>query len=326
MLTLATSTNEFPWAQLTPLLLAFVVGAVLLFAGRRVMRLAFTGVGLLVGAMIGWIVAHSVDLAVADWMVVLIPAVILAVLAAIGYKLTIAAVMAVVLGVAAPLAIVTASDVGLIDLPTATGEEATVDDETDADGDLPADDESTDTGLPIDLADWIENVLKDQVSDAASNSASKLLGEGEESDAETSNDGDDADVANQLTMSPEAEEHINRAKEFAREIYTNARSRWDALAPAARNTLMLSAAVAAFLGLLLGAIAPQVSASVASAGAGSAICLFTASLIAARLGAAENDWLPRSAGAWLLLWFVLAIIGLAIQWTIRPKPVDNSRE
>jgi hypothetical protein len=326
MLFASASAADFPWAALTPMILAFVVGVVLCLAGRRVMRLAFTAVGFIAGAAIGWIVAQAVDLSVADWVVIVVPAIVMAAIAAIAYKLTIAVVMAVVLGVAAPLAVITAGEIGLYELPSADG---TVDEasETEAPaGESPGQDASDEeTGLREDVEAWVEDHLKKQVGDAIDDATGKVLGPRATAD-ESEDDADvEPDAHDSRALPFEAQEHVDRAKEFVNDAYIAAKERWSSYPQALRWNLLLSAGIGALLGVLLGALAPGLSASVASAGAGSAICLVSASIVAARLGAAESDWLPTSFGAWLLLWLVIAIIGLAIQWTTRPRPVDIAR-
>lgn len=321
--------NDIPWVELAPLILAFVVGLVLLLAGRRVMRVAFTGVGLIVGAAIGWILAQSAALPVSDWIVIIVPALVIAALASLAYKLTIAVVMAIVLGIACPLALITAGDVGLYDMPT--GEAAT--DATDDDietGESPALPEGLEgLELPPDVAEWLRDIAKDE----ASNAANEFLGiepADAADEADAAREGEPADEGDEsangaLNVAPEAQEHVDRASAFVRDVYAESRARWDSFPQSLRYNLMLSAAIGALLGLLLGALAPTMSTSVASAGAGSAVCLMTASIVAARFGAGSHEWMPNHPGTWLVLWLVVAVIGLAIQWTTRPKPVDKSR-
>lgn len=324
----ASPNSGLPWAELTPFVLAIVVGVVLCLAGRRVMRLAFTAAGFIAGAAGGWVFAQAIDLPVPDWVIIIVPAVVMAAIAAVAYKLTIAVVMAMVLGIAAPLALVTAADIGLYHPTDADSAQSDADQPADAPSgsDSASGDQSSASkpALPDDLEEWLKGVVKDRANKMIDDTASDLMGGNSSGGSAAAELGDDA--GKPMSLSPETQERIDRAGEFVKDVYGKAKSRWDAFPSGMRTNLLLSAAVGALLGLLVGALAPTVSASVASAGAGSAICVVAGSIIAARLGAGENDWLPSSSGAWLLLWLVIAIIGLAIQWTTRPKTVDNSRE
>jgi len=181
--------------------------------------------------------------------------------------------------------------------------------------------EGMEDALPPDVAEWLRDIARDQAGGALDNARDGLFGDRENAVDEE----DDSAGHSAITLSPEAQEQVDRASQFVRDVYAKGKERWDGYPQSLRYNLMLSAAVGALLGLLLGALAPTMSASVASSGAGSAICLMTASIIAARLDAAASEWLPNGSGMWLMTWLVVAIIGLVIQWTTRPKPVDKSR-
>lgn len=309
-----------PWIAIAPLILAFVVGIVLCLAGRRVMRLAFTAVAFIAGAGAGWVLTQSIELPVSPWLVIVGLACVLAAVAALAYKLTIACVMAIVLGCAAPLALITAGEVGIYQLPTDDGTTATSTDESADDAENSSetikipDIEGLD--LPPDVAEWL--------SDIAKTKAGEVLGLPNDPNSAAATDESAPPTVEPSALSPETQAQVDRAKEFVHDIYVRAKERWDGYPQSLRNNLMLSAAVGALLGLLLGALMPGMSASIASAGAGSAICLIAGSVLAAKLGAGESEWMPQTSTTWLVLWAVVAIIGLAIQWTTRPKPVDKS--
>jgi len=329
-----SSLASVPWAEIAPLALAFIVGAVLLIAGRRVMRLAFTAVGFLAGAAAGWILVQSFELPVSDWIVIGGLALVVAVFAALAYKITTAVVMAVVLGIAAPLTLITAGEVGLYEMPSfdELSEDAGADRDastgSESEGDLPA--EWLDLNLPPDVQEWLKEIAREKTQEQLDEALNSFLSTGKTPDeplddaAGSGDDGGDAkgdELA--MSLSPSAQEHVDRAKAFVQDVYANAKQRWDAYPPSLRNNLMLSAAIGALLGLLLGALATGFSASIASSCAGSAVCLITASLGVAKLGGSESEWMPSSPSMWLALWFVVAIIGLTIQWTTRPKSVDT---
>ena len=44
---------------------------------------------------------------------------------------------------------------------------------------------------------------------------------------------------------------------------------------------------------------------------------------ATRFGLEDAAWLPSSPHVWLLAWLIISVIGLAIQWTIRPRRADK---
>ena len=76
-------------------------------------------------------------------------------------------------------------------------------------------------------------------------------------------------------------------------------------------------------GVLVGTLAGALRAKVVTAFGGSLLWLSCAGVLVAATDLPEGPWLPATPVAWLALWVITAVIGLAIQWTFRPKRADK---
>lgn len=101
---------------------------------------------------------------------------------------------------------------------------------------------------------------------------------------------------------------------------------WNALPDRARHNLAAAALAGAVLGLVIGILAPKKSAALVTASLGAGLMLAAAALLIRTLepGHAARNLLAlldqRGPGAWLAVWGVLAVLGLAIQGRRGRKP------
>ncbi|MHC5113386.1 MAG: hypothetical protein ACYTGP_03030, partial [Planctomycetota bacterium] len=89
--------------------------------------------------------------------------------------------------------------------------------------------------------------------------------------------------------------------------------------------IAVSAAAGAVTGILFAALAPTISSSLVTAFGGSLMWLAGLRLIVAGTGLTGLEKLmPAGTGYTLVLWLIIALIGVAIQWTFRAKEADTS--
>ena len=78
------------------------------------------------------------------------------------------------------------------------------------------------------------------------------------------------------------------------------------------------------LGMLLGSLSPTMSAMVVSSGGGSVLALFTGATLGTRFGLPMDDGPASDARLWLVVWSVMLIIGLGVQWRRERKKADKT--
>src|SRR5688572_18587965 len=103
---LLQSIQSMPLAGVVPAFALLVAGVVLWLAGRRVLRGAFVLMGLLLGALVGLLLDHDGQSGMPGWVLPTLCGVVLAVVAAITYRMAAAIMLAVVLGLACPLLVI----------------------------------------------------------------------------------------------------------------------------------------------------------------------------------------------------------------------------
>ncbi|MCA9294903.1 MAG: hypothetical protein KC983_00265 [Phycisphaerales bacterium] len=301
----ALSIQNVPWTELIPIAMVTVVGLVMWVAGRRCLKYAFAVLGLLAGGLVGWVLGTSIDVGIAPWIPAVFLAVLLATVAALAYRLAVAATLAVVLGISGPMLVRTIAQARGMPLLETTAEAAdddaarTWDDATDALSDPDAMDE---------IDRWLNG---DAVSDEA---ATRLGDEVRETVRET---------ADRLGVSVDTDEQIAHARHFGAWVAETVRAEWARTPEALRPTILMAAASGVLLGALLGALAPMVGASIVTSFGGSLLWLSGLRLVLIRVGA-PTEWLPESPAVWLLLWLLVALTGIAIQWTTGPRKADNA--
>lgn len=132
---------------------------------------------------------------------------------------------------------------------------------------------------------------------------------------------------------PEARERYQRridsAKEGARklsEVFRSVRERlrptWEQLPTKEKGLIIVVALAGNILGFGLGMIATKKSAVLITAFAGPLIWMPALIWLGAAFGAPGLDRLPSEPLVWVLVWFVLSVLGLLIQWR-RPKQTTD---
>jgi hypothetical protein len=305
----ALSIQNVPWTELIPIAMVTVVGLVMWVAGRRCLKYAFAVLGLLIGGLVGWVLGTSIDVGIAAWIPAAFLAVLLATVAALAYRLAVAATLAVVLGISGPMLVRTvaqARGMPLIETPA---------DVDDTGSTLPPDEHAE-----IDEPDEIDRWLRGETlgEDAEARLGEEVRDTVRESVRDTIRHSTD-----RLNITEEADRQIAEARHFGSWLAATVRAEWARTPEALRPTILMAAASGVLLGALLGALAPMVGASIVTSFGGSLLWLGGLRLVLVRVGA-PTEWLPESPAVWLLLWLVVALTGIAIQWTTGPRKADNA--
>jgi hypothetical protein len=292
---LSQAIQNLPLAGLIPVILLLLVGVVLWAAGRKVLRAGFAVAGLIVGGAVGWIVAANTGLGLAPWIPAVVLGIILACVAALGYRVAVAGALALVIGVAAPLAVGTVAEIQGVENSMLRAEP-----EPPKNGEMP------ETAPDDDPADWLED------------DPPLLGGEIDDEDLRSHLLGDDFEVTEQ------EREIIEDARGFAEQLADGIKAWWVERPERLRPMIVGAAVLGIIFGVLIGALAPVASASVVTAFGGSLLWLTSLRIALVQFGEPITGWLPRGATALLIIWVVVALIGVTIQWIFRPKPADKS--
>lgn len=297
------------------------VGVLLLCFGSRVLKPAFVTAGILLGAAVGLVAAYAIDLPFPEWIVAILGGVGFAIFASLAYRPAMGVAMALLFGTAAPL--------GVIAYAEFRGHHVITDPTSPADGEAPG--EGTRDALgelgdatrqAIDTLRRADNLLDElrAFRDDRAREARRLLGLSPRSDdaATTQDAPDEGGDAN----TPAWREKFDAV---VAQIKAEAQYRWNAADPGVRRSILLSAASGAIFGFLVGLSLTTLSAAAVTSMGGSGLVLASGWSLLTSLGFGDQPWMPSSTIAWLIVWLVVALAGLAIQWTIRRKPADSSR-
>jgi hypothetical protein len=295
---LSQSMQDLPWAGMIPVLGLLLVGLMLWLAGRRVLRAGMAAGGLVIGSIIGLMVADWTPQSIVWWIPTLVGAILFACIGAIAYRMAVAGTLAVVFGIAAPLAVWAVGEWDTSRI-AATAEQVT---ESPGPGSVdPAEDQP----------EWFELQGDD-------GGTSGLLP-------------DPTDMAvDQFSIPDEAKEQV---KEAAKDIQTytkwaveQGKAIWAETPENLRPTMVGAAVVGVLLGAMLGALAPSLSSAIVTAFGGTMLMLIGSRILGERAGIGDWRVVPSSATVWLAVWVGLSIIGTIFQWTFRPKQADNSED
>lgn len=323
---LQQAIHDLPLASLIPVGLLLAVGLLLWAAGRKVLRAGFAIAGLVIGAGLGWILPSATGLNVDPWIPAFVLGVIVACVAALTHRLAVAGALAVVIGVAAPMAVSVVDEV-------MQGEHQPDAEMAPSDGEAAENAGEAERDEPNGPDEYDLFFGTDDPSSGGIMERPEFADDPMEEDAGDSADGDwrsdlqDAAVDEAARDAAERvgieDEQLDAVKEHAKRILSGIKEWWmsqpDRLRPA-----LISAGIAGFiLGILVGTVAPMASASAVTAFGGSLLWLSSARVMAVSLGLG-GGWLPQSATVNLIIWIIVAIIGIGIQWTLRRKQADES--
>lgn len=311
---------------LIPAAIALVAGLMLWCAGQKFLKWAFAIIGLAIGAAIGLAIGAALGEGVPDWIPAIILALIAAIIAAVASRFFVTIALAVVLGVGFPALTWTIADAtGKYSLPEVRSAPQTPEDAE------PDDDED---GVEEEYdADWIREGLE-----RLREMANAQSGDGDASSATSSLDEEDIsnltaeqlrqefiEQAELLGMSPEeAQEQLELARTFLRELGDAARDIWDQAPAGLQRLLVVTSALGVLLGFVLGIFLPKLATGIVTSFGGAMLWMLALLTIAGGFGAPLAEWLPASVTIWIGAWLVISVIGLAIQWAAFRKKADKS--
>lgn len=93
---------------------------------------------------------------------------------------------------------------------------------------------------------------------------------------------------------------------------------WTRLPESSRLMLIVGGVGGALVGLALGALAPRRAAAIVTAWLGAVVWLASLVWLASDLGLPGRQFLDQGPAQWLVIWLVVALIGLAIQVSGKP--------
>ncbi|MHC4908771.1 MAG: hypothetical protein ACYTF9_03515 [Planctomycetota bacterium] len=281
---IAEAIQQMPSRSWVPILVVTAIGIVLWAAGGRLLRTAFALLGFVFGAAVGWFLGHAVELGAPVGIIALVAALLLACVGTLAYRTAVAAGLAAVLAIAAPLAVWSVADLkGLeaaVSGPLGTPEPVLT---APVEPDPAADDPD-----PIDT--WL----------------AEIRGQGAES----------------AGISEEVVDSLEAATTLAEQIVEQAGVVWEKIPESIRGQMIGATVVGGLIGFLVGTLATAFSATLVTAFAGSVTWMAGGWSAMSKAGV-DGPWAPATPAAWLVLWFALALIGLAVQWTVRAKAADK---
>ncbi|MCP3905129.1 MAG: sigma-70 non-essential region-containing protein [Planctomycetes bacterium] len=293
--------EDLSTASMVLLGLMVVVGLMLWLAGRRILRAGLAAAGLLVGGAVGWAAAGALEIGLPHWMIAVAVGIVFACIAALAYRLPVAAAMGIVCGVAAPLAVVTATEIHAARQAEPAATE------------------------PAERVTGFFEETGEKVADEFTQFFSRDRAETDESEDSTTGGVLDDAVAEQLGIDEPTAERIDQARDLAQALRERFSAWWEQTPESARPTILVSAAAGAVTGVLFAALAPTIASTLVTAFGGSLMWLAGLRALIAAMGVTSVErLLPEGTGYTLVLWLIIALIGVAIQWTFRAKEADTS--
>lgn len=290
---LSQAIQDLPLAGLIPVVLLIIVGIILWAAGRRVLRAGFAAAGLIIGGAVGWMLGNALTLGISPWITAAVLGIIVACIAALMYRVAVAGALALVFGIAAPMAVVTVAEIQGVDKSILQPIETEPDDEP-----APAE--------PDELDRFFGGAGLDEAGGPISSPGDASGGEGDAID-----------------LTEEAAERLQQARSYAEQLRAGLQAWWDETPEKLRPAIIGAAIGGILLGVLFGALAPMLSAAVVTAFGGSLLWLSALRIVVTQIGEPVTNWLPSQATWLLALWLIISLIGVTIQWMFRPKPADK---
>jgi len=296
--------QNLPWIELIPLATVTLLGLVMWVAGRRCLRYAFAALGLLIGAAIGTVGSNVVDVGVASWVPAVFMGLILATIAALAYRLAVAATLAIVFGLSGPMLVRIIAEARGVPVAAEHLPEHTPVNAADPPAHLGLQDPwGVDEMDAIDM--WIDRRLNRTSSTD-----------------EAATDDTPADSAPGDMIPEEAEARLMQARDLGERLTNALRDEWRRTPEVIRPTMIMAAGSGVLLGALLGAVASGIGASLVTSFGGAMLWLGGGRLMLIEFGA-PDAMLPDASRTWLIAWLAVSIIGLIIQWTIGHKRADT---
>jgi hypothetical protein len=307
--------QDTPALALLPAILLITAGLVLWIAGSRIVKAALAMLGGLLGVGLGMVLSEAMtgwlpEPGVPAWAAAGTLGLLLALVGALVSRLAIGLALALVGATAAP-ATVLAVHAWTGPAPAGSAETAVVagGPETallEADPDEPERD-------PI--SDWL---FPDRDDEPAADEPAA-----EDEPAGTATDPLIDHLGEELGLGPDTARVVQEARGRAEQASARIGEMWSETPEQIRPVMIGSSIVGFLVGLAVAALAQALSAMLVTASLGSFVALSGFSLLLTRLGVVEDAALAGSIEWFLVLWLIISLIGLSIQWMFRPKRADK---
>ncbi len=281
--------DSLPWSVHGVVALALLAGIVVWVFGRRLFRPMLVIAALILGAAVGFVAGAAIP---HDWSIlwpVVIGAAVAGLISIIAYRFVMALLLALSLGLAAPLGFFTYAELtGMYEGQAAS----------------PISDEEL--FLP-ELQKQRENL------DRIDRAAEKLL-------ERAKNRQDAGEEAEGEGEQPAWRQRLEDTVGF---VLETAAQNWNDAPGSQKWMTILFAAGGVIGGIVFGVLIPTLSASVVTSLAGALIILTSGYWLATRSGMSLDSIAPQSAAMTLALWLGVAVIGLFIQLSLGVKKADK---
>ncbi|MFG0329765.1 MAG: hypothetical protein ACF8PN_07705 [Phycisphaerales bacterium] len=286
----------------------FVSGVVVWALGRKLLRPMLTLAAAGVGAMLGFVGGAFVTEDLSIWWSIAIGAVLFALFAIALYRVFMAALLAATLAIAAPLGFFTYAEI--TDKYANEPSPAVTEDELILP--LPRGDESEgeaaagEDGRPENLGEVAEDVQRriddwsDRVLDAEADTEGILNGETEEQ-----------------------AEWRRRFRNASRFVAESLARQWRDFPSSQKLATIFASFLGVLIGVVGGALTPNLAAIVVTALSGSFLFLTTGYTLAQFAGLPIESIRPDSATGVLGVWLIVSVIGAAIQLRLSRKKADK---
>jgi hypothetical protein len=311
-----------------PALLVVILGVALWAAGRRILRPGLAIMGALAGGAVGWAAGEIIDLGFSSLILAAGGALMMALIAWTASRIAVAGAMAALLAALAPVCVWLAHQQGWY-RPTA---DAALTAPEKRGGLYYFDDDGTVENAPAEPLPSLPAPAGDRSDEGGGLSSAPPF------------ENLQAAVKEKLDSISSALEQARNATEFfppgeppasgmgatagglhtaARPWIDRAQQAWDEVPDDLRPSLLGAAIIGALAGFVLGLAWRSLGAMMITAAAGAALMLAGVSKTLPLLAMGEDLWRPAAPEHWLGLWLITALLGVAIQWTLRPRSADK---
>jgi hypothetical protein len=285
--------RDLPWSAHTIILGTLVLGLLLWLFGRRSMKLAFAGLGLWGGVVLGVTLPALVGVAAPTWMTGGIGGLIGLVLGLGAFRFTIALSLGALAAVIAPL--VAAGILHIRPLPPEASPTRIA----------PPRPELALPGVPPLPAIPSDGSLHELVPGLLPAPSSGPASAGDTpADPAAPND---AEIV--------IREGALKVREFFKALIAELRPHWEAQGDRERLVIIASSVAGALLGIALGMMLPRKSAGLVTGFVGAALWMFAAGWLMNLAGMAMPAFLPDTPSGWVMLWAGIGVVGTLFQWT-----------
>ena len=284
-----------------------LVGLTLWLLGGRALKAAFAGLASATGALLGLTVGVGGAIETEPWIMGLTGFAAGLLFGLILFRMTVALVLAAVLAVTAPLAASTlirefGSPVGHL-IPD--------------DGPLGPSELFLD-GVPTETGGFVDSEIARRATETAEDAADRA-GAALDRWYEDAAGPEDPDADEPRTPPSE------RVRRFLSVLWDELTPLWEGLAPMDRALLLLSSVTGWAVGLSLGLVMPRRAAGLVAAGAGAAVWMSCAVVLATAAYGGAIPALPRDPLIWLGIWAGVTVLGAGLQWTFAARRADKAQ-